>query len=796
MVLTDQEYQFINAHYNNDKSITVHATDGKKNYKIKVVGFEPYFYVHENDIPPDDEDIIGVEEGYVHEDGYPLKKIICSSPNVVHSQHGKSLRDHENFTQHFEADIPFIRRFLINTGITSGFKIKSARNDIVSYTDLVPTNFTVTPRIAYVDFEENVTTRFVNTKHPNNEVTAWTVYISDEKIYYTCILNPKLPVKIKYSWWADDWLMIHCKYEKQLHYLFDSLLKKKQPQAIANWHGRVADRDYPEARARKLGVIINFENYDEIDLCEAYEIRFKKLYYRLKDVAVDEGIYEPEELVAEEFHKDSWQEYVKNFKMDDVENNKKLKFPRYNHMDVRILVLLDLIGWEHYDEIKEETKQESPREICYDVLNLKAFVGLEDSRATFFNSVSIDTFTLRKAYKKGVVLHSSFSKGGKGYHAAEPFCPPAGVYENIKTLDMSRYYPNIITGYAIDDLMSEVVVELNTFRDEYEAKIEQLKKAKYDQDSPQVKSMESRRDTVKFILNSTYGYLGSPRSRKYKREKAAKITAKARLGLEVIKKAMEERGVPVIYGHTDSIFIQCKDEETEELLMYLNNVVLANLCKEERIPQLLRLKLEKICPKGIFVDLKGEKGTGAKARYALLVKWEKGHETDYIAVVGFDYVRGNTSPITRKVQLTTITAILRGNEDTISSTIRKTVKGIKSGQFTFEKIATPMNIKCNLENSTAFHAKAARWSNENLGLEIVAGDRIKLLPVKRVVGKRPTKVIAFFDEENLRGLDFIPNYEEIIEKTIYGKIEQFLDLVHITRRDVEGHYDPTEDWFK
>lgn len=792
----EQQYQFINAHYNNDKSITVYATDGNKTHKIKVVGFEPYFYVHETDTVPDDEDIVGVEEGYIHEDGFPVKKIICSSPNVVHSQHGKSLRNHPNFSQHFEADIPFIRRFLINTGITAGFKIKGSRIDVVSYLDLIPTNFTVTPRIAYVDFEENVTTRFVNTKHPNNEVTAWTVYISDEKIYYSCVLNPKLPTQTKYSWWTKDHLVIQCKYEKQLLSLFDQLLKKKQPQVIANWNGKVADREYPEARAKKLGVVISYEAYDEIDMCRAYEIRFKKLYYRLKDVAVDEGIYEPEELVAEEFHKDMWKEGLKN-------EEKLETFIKYNHMDVRILVLLDLVGWEHFDEIKEETKTESPREICYDVINLKSFVGLEDSRATFFNSVSIDTFTLRKAYKKKVVLHSSFGGEGKRYHAAEPFCPPAGVYENIKTLDMSRYYPNIIIGYTVDELMCEVVLELNALRDEYELKIEQLKNEGFDQDSPQVKSMELRRDTVKFILNSTYGYLGSPRSRKYKVEKAAKITAKARLGLEIMKDAMMKRGIPVIYGHTDSIFIQCKDEEIEELLMYLNNVVLANHCKEERIPHLLQLKLEKICPKGLFVDLKGEKGEGAKARYALLVKWEKGHETDYIAVVGFDYIRGNTSPVARKVQLTTITAILRGNEETIPLAIRKITKGIRNGEYTFEKIATPITIRGkgsmekykNVPKGTPFHVKAALWSNRNLGLEIIDGDRIKLLDVKRVVGKEPAKVIAFFDEENLKGLDFIPNYEKIVEKTIYSKIEQFIHLVGMTRRDIVGHYNPEEDWF-
>ena len=177
----EQQYQFIKGRYNRDRSITVFAIDEKQSYKIKVVGFPAYFYVPYNDPIPDDDDIEEIVEGYIHEDGFPVKKIICSSPSVVHSKKGKSLRS--QFTQHYEADIPFIRRFLIDTGITSGFKIKGLRKDVVSYKDLVPVNFTVTPKICYVDFEENVTTRFVNTQHPTNEVTAWTAYFSDERIY-------------------------------------------------------------------------------------------------------------------------------------------------------------------------------------------------------------------------------------------------------------------------------------------------------------------------------------------------------------------------------------------------------------------------------------------------------------------------------------------------------------------------------------------------------------------------------------------------------------------------------------
>ena len=35
----------------------------------------------------------------------------------------------------------------------------------------------------------------------------------------------------------------------------------------------------------------------------------------------------------------------------------------------------------------------------------------------------------------------------------------------------------------------------------------------------------------------------------------------------------------------------------------------------------------------------------------------------------------------------------------------------------------------------------------------------------------------------------------IASVSIYSKIEQFIYLVNITQRDIEGHFDPNEDWF-
>jgi len=754
-------FQYIIAHYNDKGSITLYASDENRViHELEIVGFEPYFYVREEENIPSDEHIVNVETGFKHKEGFSLAKITVTDPLVV-----SNLRS--EFREHFEADIKFIRRFLIDTRIYGGFTILSSNlNRPIHYSELIPTKFYLKPTIMYFDVEVFAKTRFPDPRKANQPLIAWTAWNNEDKEYLTVLLDDYEEIeKI-----TDSHTCIHVTDEKTVLKLLISYLEDVKPFVVVGWNVDF-DINYATFRGYKYGIKIPFKKFDKLDLCLAYRQLHKRLYNRLKDVAVEEGIFSSNELISDEYHAEMWED-----------KRQRPKLVQYNKMDVEILVKLDHDGW--FDKIEE--KEKPPYELTEFFWNLKNHAGVESCRSALWHGVLVDTLALREAYRR-YVLNSSRVGEGEPYEGAIVFEPEEGVFEGVAVLDMSRYYPNIALAYEVDELECRVINNLMKKRDELEKEM-----AKYHIKSVEYEVLKKKRNSVKYLLNATYGYWGSPRSRVYDRENAAKVTAKARLGLEVIKKASEERGYPVLYGDTDSAMIQIEANKTPKLLQHLNEV-LKEHCENEGIPPLLKLKWEKYFSKVLYVKAKGEGGKAAKKRYAAHVIWDSGQKVDYIHIVGFDYVRGNTSKLTRKIQMKCFEEILKGDKKNLPSYLRSEVKKILRGEYKVGELSIPVTLRKDIDKykSIPDYVRGVLWSNKNLGLEIVGGDRVKMIYVKRVGDGLPqTDVISYFDEERLPPI--VPDYEKIIEKTVKKKVEQFLRLADITWRQVEGYADLKE----
>lgn len=778
--------QYISARYNNDKSITLIASDGSKTHKLKVTGFNPYFYVPLTDpVPPqaqEDFTIQAIEldpnpngdgtSEFLHEDGFPVKKIITSTPDVV-----RTLRS--NFSNHFEADVPFIRRFLIDTKIHSGITIKSDNiNRSITYDELLPSNYETPIVICYIDWEMKTTTRFPNPKNPHQPCTAWTAYNNQTDQYYTAVFSDHNEVEM----WSDNHVVMYCQSEEIVLLAFKDYLLENNPHLLVHWNGKIADKEYPYYRARKYGIELPFRNSDDFDCMLGYQHLHHKLYNRLKDVAVEEGIYTPEELVADQYRQDLMEKDLK-------------AFIKYNWMDVNIMVILNEKGWFKEDINTGEKKWEPPRHIGQFFWELKSFIGLESIKASIHNSVLIDTMGLRQANGRFILNSGQEREEERASRGGLVFDPMEGIFENLAVLDMSRYYPSIFLAYNVDPLINEVVRKLLDKREQYEKEMKNCRL-----DTPDYTAWEKKRNVVKFLLNSTYSYFGAPWTRKYKKEKFEIVTGKARLGLEVIKKAAELKGTKVIYGDTDSLMIQYKTQhDVDELVWHLNEVALKEHCLKEGVPNLLKIKHEKSARAGLFAKSKTGNGA-AKKRYALNLIWENGKECDYIDITGFDYVRGNCSKVTRRMQMKIITDILRGNKKQIPSYLFNLTKDIKADKFPISDIAIPYTLSkapdfyglidtvTGHHSATPEYVKGARWAIQNLNLEITAGDRVKM-----IYCLRPTPVISYFDEESLPK-NIILDHNKTIEKIVKMKAEQFLRLANISWSEVQGTK-PISRWF-
>ena len=111
-----QPFRLIKCHRAKDKALILwgKTAEGDK-VCFTIEDFDPYFYVLAEDTVNDD-DIVDCQWDFQSLYGDEVRKIIVKVPDDV-----PLLRD--KFTKHFESDIPFARRFLIDKKIRAYFKV-------------------------------------------------------------------------------------------------------------------------------------------------------------------------------------------------------------------------------------------------------------------------------------------------------------------------------------------------------------------------------------------------------------------------------------------------------------------------------------------------------------------------------------------------------------------------------------------------------------------------------------------------------------------------------------------------
>lgn len=101
-------------------------TQDKKLFKI--IGFEPYFYVLSSENIPKIPQIKRIQKGFKSIFGEECTKIVCDVPESVKDIRGQ-------FSKHFEADIQFTRRFLIDLEIRRYFIVPDGKEEL-NYTEV------------------------------------------------------------------------------------------------------------------------------------------------------------------------------------------------------------------------------------------------------------------------------------------------------------------------------------------------------------------------------------------------------------------------------------------------------------------------------------------------------------------------------------------------------------------------------------------------------------------------------------------------------------------------------------
>jgi DNA polymerase-2 len=270
-----------------------------------------------------------------------------------------------------------------------------------------------------------------------------------------------------------------------------------------------------------------------------------------------------------------------------------------------------------------------------------------------------------------------------GGHVLDPL---PGLYRNVVVLDFRSLYPSVIRTFQIDPagylplptVDDDPIVAPNgaAFRREpgiLPGILDDLfpRRAQAIREGNAVASQ-----AIKILMNSFYGVLGTPACRFASPELANAITGFGREILLWTRDRIERRGLRVLYGDTDSLFVLSdapSPDEADELGRRLSHELTAELAVWVRerwhVESKLELQLDRVFARLLLPAVRH--GTaGARKRYAGLVV-ENG--SPRVTFTGMEVVRTDWTRLAREVQRELYERLFsdRPVEDYLSDVVRR-----------------------------------------------------------------------------------------------------------------------------
>jgi DNA polymerase-2 len=215
---------------------------------------------------------------------------------------------------------------------------------------------------------------------------------------------------------------------------------------------------------------------------------------------------------------------------------------------------------------------------------------------------------------------------------------------------------------------------------------------------------------TKILMNSLFGVLGASASRLFSPPVANAITTAGQHVIRLAVAAVERRGHRVIYGDTDSLFVDAGEPDAARasaravaLREAIGADVAEALGRDYGVRSHLELEFEKVYARFFMPEVRGGL-TGSKKRYAGLT----GPPDDAVELVGLEAVRRDWSPVARRFQTELLARVFR--DQPVADFIRGFVADLRAGRHDAE-LAYKKAIRKPLAaytKTTPPHVKAAR----------------------------------------------------------------------------------------
>ncbi len=723
-------------HFIDEPIVELFCRDAAGNRRfIEVEGFYPGFYITEEEYLDNQKNLhnesmvrsIDVREEILDEEASingttnPVSEVPSKTlngrrlvkVNTVKPSQVKKLR--EFFDEHWEADVFFTNRFLVDSGIRRGLSIPEGQ-DRVDYEDIevlgedaVPS---VKPRVHTVDIEVWSGGEFPDTQNATKPITAITAHDSYTEEYFCGVLHPNAVVEGSDNSW-DEPDFEYEQYptvdvevyfdENQLLADYIEFVESTDPDLMTGWNssrneiGSGFDYPYIINRADRINewaqdmayenggayvtnrgspVIDGREMFDMLQAYKKTQIHEKRSY-ALGYIAEEELGYGKEDIGN----------------LDDGWLHEPRQFIKYNIRDTEAVFKI------------EESKKVLE---MYD--HIRSITGATYGEIADSNIGIIDLLFLRESKNRGIALPTSERPDVQHYWGGYVFPPVAGKHRNVVYPDLSSLYPNLfrdmnaspetIVGYEDDLAASEYtkddcqVVYVDTRDEQVKRDVDEPERTELYVLKPDVKESfvreiiqnlidmkyEYKKDeysdeaygAVKRITNSVYGVMGDSVSygkgfRLFDWRIAEAITLAGRDVIQHTADVFEERvqksGYPdaaIIAGDTDSCVCEVPGadgmDETLEVAHDAAEYVdmTYNDFMKERFnmeSNNMAVEIESYAQSALFMN--------KKKRYAQWVRWDEGDEVDEVEYKGFELVRSDSAEITGEVQRGVIDRILK-----------------------------------------------------------------------------------------------------------------------------------------
>jgi DNA polymerase-2 len=366
----------------------------------------------------------------------------------------------------------------------------------------------------------------------------------------------------------------------------------------------------------------------------------------------------------------------------------------------------------------------------------------------------------------------------EGGHVLEP---APGLFRHVAVLDFKSLYPSLIRTFEIDPLNlvrpeagqaepDPIVAPsgaafrrqkaiLGTLLDDLMPRREAARRA----------GEGTKSHALKILMNSFYGVLGTPACRFYDPRLANAITGFGREMLLWCRERIEREGRRVLYGDTDSLFVEsgAADPDAarafgEQLAAALSRDLATHVRSRWRVESRLELVFDRLYLR-LCLPAMRQDAAGARKRYAGLVADGRASR---VVFTGMEAVRSDWTALAKEVQRELYRRLF--TDEPVAPYLREVVARLRAGELD-DRLVYRKTLRKAPESYTATtppHVAVARRTGRRRG---------KIAYVVTVAGPRPP-------EGAREALD----YDHYVRKQVGAVAEPVLALLGLDLEEILG----------